>query len=188
MSVTALLKLLDLVPSWVWAALLALAVAFGAVTSVRLSAAHGDLAAKDTTIAQMTAKEESDRANREHVARVDAEQVAKAEFRHAEVQQENSNEFAKRAAARAAADAARVADDQRLRNDILAAPSGGGEGQVDAATCRRDGDLARQLGADLAEAVGLQDEAEAALRRRDDEVRLLLQQITIDRAAVEAAQ
>lgn len=178
MSIAALLKLLDLVPNWVWALLLAGALVFGLTTEVRLADAHA-------TIDHMTATAATDRAERERVARVDAEQVARVQFRHAEMQQENANETAKREAARLVADRKRADDDQRLRSDIRAYAAGGKEGAVDTAACKRDADRAEQLGADLDEAVHLQGEAEAFIRQRDDEVRTLLDQVRVDREALQ---
>lgn len=172
------LKLFDIIPGWLWAVVVALTLAWGGVTSVQLSherLVHANLV-RDVAKAAGVA---------EHVAREDAQKIADLRAQHATNQQENINEARKREVARVARERALAADNERLRNDILAA-SRRRETAPDAASRGRDGDLAGQLGGDLAEAVGLQGEAEAALRRRDDEVRLLLRQIHTDRAAVDA--
>lgn len=172
------LALFDIIPGCVWAALLALVFAFGTVTSFQLAHARTEHATLVADVARAAAQSE-------RVAREDAERVARVQSQHAITQQEKSDEQTKRDAARAARERALTADNQRLRDDILTAARGGREGQVDAATCGRDDDLAHQLGADLAEAVELQGEAEATIRKRDDEVKRLLEQITVDREAAQ---
>lgn len=178
MTLKAILALFDVLPGWIWAALLSLCFAFGVVESFQLAhlrVVHANLVADVANAARAS----------EHAAREDAVKVAEVQFRHAEIQQENSDEATKREAARVARDRALAADNDRLRSDILAA-SDRHESAPDAAACRRDADLARQLGSDLAEAVGLQGEAEATIRKRDGEVKRLLDVILNDRAAVEA--
>lgn len=179
MNLLAFSKLFDIIPGWVYALVIAGLLAHGVVLEVERDSAHN-------TINEMTARAATEQAQRERVARVDAEQVARVQFRHAELTQEKTNENAKREAARLAADRQLADDNQRLRSDIHAyAASGRQEVAADAATCRRDADRARQLGADLEEAVGLQGEAEGFIRQRDDEVRRLLDQVRVDREALQ---
>lgn len=171
------LKLFDIVPGWVYALALAGVLSLAGVQSVRLSASQLE-------VAKLGKQMSDEKAERERVAREDAQEVARIQSRHAAMQQEISNANSKRAADRAVTVRDIAADLQRLRTDIVEAARSGDEGAVDPAACRRDGDLSRQLSRDLAEALGLQGEAEAVIRQRDDEVRTLLDQIATDRAAV----
>lgn len=187
--------ILDLVPSWVYAAAIAGLLSLNGWQWGEVQAAHVETAvAKSATaaakgeVSKLQAQDALDKAERERVARIDAEQVAKAQFRAAEITQENSNESAKRATARAVADRKLADDNQRLRNVVEAyAGSGGGEAAPDAATCRRDADHAARLGELVEEALDLSRESESFIRQRDDEVRRLQQQIATDRQAVDDA-
>lgn len=180
MNPSAILGLLNFMPSWLWALLLAGSLLNGCHVAHQRDAALVEKA-------NVVANEKAATAERATAARIDAEKIADLQATHAKLQTEISNANAKRAQDRAAADRARTADSDRLRGVVAAyAAAGRPEGATDPATCGRDADRAGRLGGLLEEALGLQDEGERLVRQRDDEVRRLLDQIQIDRQTVEA--
>lgn len=177
--IPALVGLLNVVPSWLWALMLAGSILNGCHTAHQRD---GALVEKANVIADEKAAE----ANRERVARIDAEQFARLIAEHGKLQTELSNANAQRAKDREASDRARAADTERLRNVVAAyAAANPQQGDAHAATCGRDDDRPRRLGGLLEEALELQDEGERLVRQRDDEVRRLLDQVHIDRQTVE---
>lgn len=189
MTIKALLAILDAVPGWLYALALTLSFAAGGYVWVELQAQRVEAAGAARALSALQAQDSKDAAERERVARVDADQVSRAQFRHAEITQENSNEQARRDAARVAHDRELADDNQRLRNIVDTYASGDRrEGETDAAACRRDADHAKRLGELLGEALDLSREGESLVRRRDDEVTRLLEQISADRRAVQEAQ
>jgi hypothetical protein len=178
------MSFIDLISKKVYAvvvaALLALVLALGAsVAFLKVQVAHGE-----TKYAQLQTKVESERAERERVARDDALEVKRMQAKHADMQQEGVHAFHVKEVADRDRDHAQRDELAWLRNQIHTYASGGGEGEGDAAACRSERDRSRRVGADLEEALGLQGEAESFIRQRDREVKLLKDVITNDRELV----
>jgi hypothetical protein len=129
-----------------------------------------------------------DRANRTDLVRKLVEHNAETSARHAVQQQEMEDAFTKEKLAlerraRSDADTARG-----LRAQLAAYTSRGSAGdQADPASCQRARDRLEALGGLFAEGVELVVEGRGIVERRDAEVKRLVDQITADRAAVEAA-
>lgn len=173
------LKLFDLIPGWCYAAVIAALVAHGLIAGAQHQRTELALAEAKLDAAQAEV-------NRETAARLHAQEIAAIALSHATKQQESErawNEFQKQYQARAAADA-RALD--RLREQIRVFTTGGRPGEADPAPTLDLADRLEALGSLYAESLDLLIEGRGIIERRDGEVKRLLDQIEIDRAACQA--
>lgn len=170
---------LKIIPSWAyWAAIGVLTAGIG-VQQVRVSNAHSELASEKTARAEETA---------ERLQLVITHELSLKSLlaKHTAAQQQKDDNYVakvielKDAAVRNAADARGL----RLKLEAFAR-STRQPGETDAVACQR-AEYRLPLVADLlAEGIELEAESRAIIQRRDAEVERLLEQIKIDRAALE---
>jgi hypothetical protein len=169
---------MSLVPPWVYAAALAAVVAVFGVQEVRIANLKADLAVEQAAAA-------TERANREHAAREYAVEIAAIQAGHAAKQQELEDAWTTE---RQSFEVRRAADSRqldRLRLQIAAyttprpAPDGGAESAPDL----DQADRLTTIGSLFAESLDLLSESRAVVEQRDAEVKRLVDQIGIDRAA-----
>ena len=130
-----------------------------------------------------------DRALAERTVRLQAQKLGDIQATHAAQQQEREDAWNKKQSeleARRRADAGTIVG---LRGDIAAYTARGPAGdQADPAACQRAWDRLDTLGGLLAEGVELVVEGRQRVEARDAEVKLLVDQLTADRAAIDSAR
>lgn len=163
------------------AAIAALTVAVG-IQSVRLSAAQRQTAEVRAEWAKETAQHEA--AARKLIAF-----NAKLQADHAAAQQQLEENHAKKLAEIERRRRSDLATAGRMRDQIAAYTTRGADDPAtDAATCERARDRLQSIGGLLAESVELLVEGRSLVEKRDAEVKRLADQITADRAALDAAR
>ena len=170
-----------MVPRWVWwlGGIVLVAGALG-VQEFRIAKIEAELADTKGTLA-------TERANADRAAREWAEQKAVLQAQHAADQQELQDDWTREKARMDERRRTDAADLARLRNKLAAFTARGGDaGQADAAPVERAADRLEALGGLFAEGLELLVEGRDIVERRDAEVKLLIEQIRIDRAACEA--
>lgn len=177
-----IMGLINMVPKWAYAAAVAALLALAAGLGIYAGSLKLEVGKVNTEFAQYQTQVANQERERERVAREHAERVAKEQFRHAEIQQENVHAFRAQEAADRARDQRLRSELDQLRDDVAAYAAGrGAAGETDPNTCRSERDRSERLGAALGEALQLQGEAEAFIRQRDREVKLLKEVIGNDR-------
>ena len=110
--------------------------------------------------------------------------VGKIEREHAASQQKKDEDYARQIATLKADGLVYAADSQRLRHKISSFASGAVRpGETNAAACERAISRLPAIGALLGQGVELEAESRAVIKQRDSEVKMLLDQIKIDRKA-----
>lgn len=173
----AVLKVFDLIPRWVYAAVIAALLAAVGVQQIRV--ANGA-----TELAQEKQARSDEKAERAQMALNHTRSIAKLQADHAFNQQVKEQDYAakqKKLAAARAADAVIVGE---LRDTIAVFAAGDRRpGEPDAVALQRARDRLEIVGGLLAEGVGLVTEGKGIIAGRDAEVVRLLDQIQIDRIA-----
>ena len=176
------LSVFDIIPSWVYALVVAVLLLGLAVQQVRVANAKADLAEarlasekKDRQIADLRTKHE--------------EELRALQTKHAQSQKEITDAYEKKLDDGRAALASERARNQRLRSAAerytTITPATGQSG-VDAATIQDAQRRLTTLGGLLEEARGLVEEAGSIVRDRDAQVSALVAQIKADRAVCSA--
>lgn len=171
------MKIFDFIPSWVyWIVIAALSVSVG-VQQLRVSGLKVDLATEQ--------RERSDEnTERIRVALQWQQYIDGLRSEHANAQQLKEDEYAKQSKKLQADRLAALAANERLRGDIAAFTAGDRRpGESDAAAYQRAADRLKILGTLLAGGADLVTNSLEIIERRDLEVKRLLDQIQIDRAA-----
>jgi hypothetical protein len=169
---------MSLIPPWVYAAGLAAVVAVFGVQELRIAKLKAE-------VAQAQALAADERAMREKAAREYVEAVAGIRAEHAAKQQELEDAWTNE---RKAFEVRRAADSRqldRLRNQIAAftTPRPAPDGGAGPAPDLDQADRLTTIGQLLEESLGLLAEGRGLVERRDAEVKRLVDQIGIDRAA-----
>lgn len=173
------LKIFDLIPGWVYAAVV---VALG-VHAVVAERQHNRT---ELALAEVKIELAESQLNREMAARIHAQEIAALTNAHAAKQQENQDawiELQKQHQARAAADAASL---DRLRKQIAVLTDRGPTDQPHAPAQVDLADRLETLGSLYAESLELLVEGRGIIERRDGEVMALKAQVENDRAACQA--
>lgn len=171
------LGMIKLVPYWVYLLVIAMLLTWGGVQTTRVAVAQKDLAVE----VQERAVETTERTQ---LALANQVKVSKIKSEHAASQQLKDENYAKQINQLRADNAVYTADSQRLRNKVSAFASGAVRaGETNAAACQRAVDRLPAIGALLGQSVELEAESRAVIKQRDAEVKMLLDQIRIDRKA-----
>jgi len=178
------MKWLDLIPSWAYAAAVAVLLVTVATQEVRVSSLKVSLAAAQAEASSEREVREVERRQRFEILAAHQEELQKIQAVHAAEQQEKEHVWTqKRLAmeARARDDAAQL---DRLRKRLSAYTSGGSRpGAPDTAASVDHADRLEALGRLFDESLELLVEGRQLLERRDAEVERLLGQIEADRKA-----
>lgn len=176
------LTIFDIIPSWVYAAVVAVLLLGIAGQQVRVANAKAELAEarlasekKDREIADMRTKHESE--------------LRALQAQHAKTQKEITDAYDEKLAANAAALATERARNERLREPAkryTTITPATGQSAVDAATIQSAQGRLTALGELLEEARGLVVEAGEIVRERDSQIELLRGIVVNDRAKCSA--
>jgi len=168
---------LDLIPNWVYWIAIAVLTALLAVQQLRVSGLKADVATEQTKAA-------TELALRTNAALVHTKAMKKLGEAHAEAQQTKEDNYNEHLSILQARNRATVSDNDRLRSKLTAYTTGGKRaGETDSAAIQRYEGRLEVVGSLLGESLVLLQEGRLVIEGRDLEVKNLLEQITIDRAA-----
>jgi hypothetical protein len=182
------MKFLDFVPSWLWALLLALALAVAGVERTQVLKAKADVSKAQKAVSDEKLDRQAENTRRALAALEDLQRVLAMQAAHAKAQQENVNAYEKKLAAldgrrRAAAD-----DADRMRNRFADfAARDRDQATSDPAACQRVADRSAILGDLAARGRELLERGRIVVEGRDAEVGVLLGVVGNDRALVAPA-
>lgn len=168
-----------LIPDWVyWAAIAALAATSG-MQQVRISGTQAELA-QEKHERSLEALEQTNTVLRHE------QKVKSILATHTAAQREKDDDYVKQLDT-VRANYVRSADDARRLRSRLEAFTGSGRqpGETESAACERAQHRLPIVGGLLAEGIELEAESRAIIEQRDAEVKRLLEQIKIDRAALQ---
>jgi len=177
------MKILDFVPTWLWALLLALALAAAGIERTQVLKARADVSEAQKALSDEKLDRQADNNRRALAALEDLQRVLAMQAAHAKAQQENFNAYEKKLAAldgrrRAAAD-----DAQRMRKQFAGfAARDRNEATGDPAACQRVADRSAILGDLAARGAELLRRGRIIVEQRDAEVEMLLQVVRNDRS------
>lgn len=176
-------KLLDIVPSWLWAVLLALAVAAVGIERTQVLKAKADTAAAQKAVSDEKLDRQAENTRRALAALEDLRRVMAMQTAHSKAQQENVNAYEKKLAVLDGRRRAALGDAERLRNQFTAfAARDRDEASSDPAACQRVADRAAVLGGLAARGAELLRSGRIIVEQRDAEVELLLGIVGNDRS------
>lgn len=160
------MKFLDIVHSWAWALLVLACLAVGAAErNGRLTEKAAHLKTKADYAERET--------QRERIARIDQQEVARLQARHAATQQDHIHAFYQAQLDRARRAPARIADDRSVWNLARAyAASRGREAEGDSTSCRAAKAGLREVTDLLAEGHELAGQGAELIEERDAELKL----------------
>jgi len=184
----AMIKL-DLIPTWAYWLVIAGAAAVIGAQQVHVAGLKTDVAAAGTALATEQKGRADERSMRFALALDHAEQIKRLLQQHALGQQITEEKHAEKIRGLEADKRAGAATAGRLRDAIAAyAASGGRVGETDAAAVERYAHRLGIVSGLLTESVDLVTESRDVVGQRDAEVRRLLDQIALDRAACKQVQ
>ncbi|MDQ0609523.1 hypothetical protein QFZ83_003694 [Variovorax sp. W1I1] len=176
-------KLLDIVPSWLWALLFVLALAAVGIERTQVLKAKADVAMARQAVSDEKLYRQAENTRRALAALDDLQRVIAMQTAHAKAQQENVNAYEKKLAVLDGRRRAAVGDAERLRNQFTAfAARDRDEASSDPAACRRVADRAAVLGSLAARGAELLRSGRIIVEQRDAEVELLLGIVSNDRS------
>jgi hypothetical protein len=177
------MKILDIVPSWLWSLLLALALAVAGIERTQVLKARSDVSKAQKALSDEKLDRQAENSRRALAALEDLQRVIAMQTAHAKAQQENVNAYEKKLAVlddhrRAAAD-----DAERMRKQFAAfAARDRDQAAGDPAACQRVADRSAVLAAMAARSRELLERGRLVVEGRDNEVQLLLGSVRNDRA------
>ena len=178
-------KLLDIVPSWLWALLLVLAVLGMGMERTQVLKAKAESSAARKAVSDEKLDRQAENTRRALAAFDDLQRVIAMQAAHAKTQQEYFNAYEKKLAVLDGRRRATVGDAERLRNQFTAfAARDRNEASSDPAACQRVADRAAVLAAMAARSRELLERGRLVVEGRDNEVQLLLGTVTNDRMLI----
>ena len=181
------MKFLDLVPSWLWAVLLALALAGAGMERLQVLKARTDVSKAQKAVSDEKLDRQAENNRRALVALEDMQRVLAMQAAHAKSQQENIDAYEKKLAELDGRRRAAASDAERLRKQFTAfAARDRDQASRDPAACQRVADRSEILGDLAARGAELLRSGRVIVEQRDAEVELLLRVVRDDRALVAA--
>ena len=180
------MKILDIVPSWLWALLLMLALAVVGVERTQVLKARADVSKAQKAVSDEKLDRQAENTRRALAALDDMQRVLAMQAAHAKAQQENVNAFENKLAAldgrrRAAA----AGDAERMRQQFAAfGARDRDQAASDPAACQRVADRSTVLGSLAARGAELLRSGRFIVEQRDAEVSLLLGTVRNDRTVL----
>lgn len=182
-------KFLDIVPSWLWALLLVLALALVGVERTQVLKARADVSKAQKAVSDEKLDREAENTHRALAALKDLQRVMAMQAAHAKAQQENVNAYEKKLAALDSRRRALASDAERMREQFTVfAARDRDQAASDPTACQRVADRAAILGSLAARGRELLERGRIVVEGRDNEVQLLLGTVTNDRALLEAPE
>ena len=176
------MKLLDIVPSWLWALLLALALAVAGVERTQVLKARAEVSKAQKAVSDEKLDRQAENTRRAVAALDDLQRVLAMQAAHAKTQQENVNAYEKKLAVLDGRRRAAAGDAERMRQQFAAfAARDRDQAASDPAAFQRIADRSAVLGDLAARGAELLRRGRIIVDQRDAEVELLLSTISNDR-------
>lgn len=176
------MKILDIVPSWLWALLLAFALAVAGIERTRVLKATADVSKAQKALSDEKLDRQAENTRRAVAALEDLQRVLAMQAAHAKAQQENVNAYEKKLAALDELRRAAAGDAERMRKQFADfAARDRNEATGDPAACQRVKDRSAVLASLAARGAELLRSGRVIVEQRDAEVALLLSTISNDR-------
>lgn len=176
------MKFLDIVPSWLWALLVALALAVAGVERTQVLKARTDVSQAQKAVSDEKLDRQAENTRRALAALDDLQRVVAMQAAHAKAQQENVNAYEKKLAVLDGRRRAAAGDAGRMRQQSAAfATRDRDQAASDPAACLRIADRSAVLGDLAARGRELLERGRLVVEGRDNEVQLLLGTVKNDR-------
>lgn len=176
------MKLFDLVPSWLWALLLAVALLVAGIERTKVLHARADVLAAQKAVANEKLDRQSENTRRALAALEDLQRVVALQAAHANFQKENVDAYEKKLAVLDGRRRAALGDAERVRKQFAAYAAGDrDQAASDPAACQRVADRSAVLAGVAARGRLLLEGGRLVVEQRDAEVALLLATIGNDR-------
>ncbi|QGW82920.1 hypothetical protein [Variovorax paradoxus] len=176
------MKLLDIVPSWLWALLLVLALTLAGVERTQVLKARAEVSKAQKTLADEKLDRQAENTRRAVAALEDLQRVLAMQASHAKAQQENVNAYEKKLAALDGRRRAAAGDAERMRQQFAAfAARDRDQATSDPAACKRIADRSAVLADLAARGAELLRSGRVIVEQRDAEVGVLLTLVENDR-------
>ncbi|CAN7579622.1 hypothetical protein [Variovorax paradoxus] len=176
------MKILDIVPSWLWALLLALALGVAGVERTQVLKARVDVSKAQNAVSKEKLDRQAENTRRALAALEDLQRVVAMQVAHAKAQKENVDAYEKKLAALDGRRRAAAGDAERMRQQFAAfAARDRDQAASDPAACQRLADRSTVLGSLAARGRELLERGRIVVEQRDAEVNLLLNTVQLDR-------
>ncbi|WP_157755008.1 hypothetical protein [Variovorax boronicumulans] len=176
-------KFLDIVPSWLWALLLVLALAVIGVERTQVLKARADVSRAQKAVSDEKLDRQAENTRRALAALEDLQHVLAMQAVHAKAQQENVNVYEKKLAVLDGRRRAAAGDAERMRKQFADfASRDRDQAASDPAACQRVADRSTVLGGLAARGAELLRSGRLIVEQRDAEVEVLLGIVGNDRA------
>ncbi|BEP50505.1 hypothetical protein [Variovorax sp. V116] len=175
-------KFLDIVPSWLWALLLVLALAVIGLERTQVLKARADVSKALKAVSDEKLDRQAENTRRALAALEDLQRVLAMQAAHAKAQQENVNAYEKKLAVLDGRRRAAAGDAERMRKQFADfAARDRDQAASDPAACQRVADRSAVLAAMAARGRELLERGRLVVEGRDNEVQLLLGTVKNDR-------
>ncbi|MBT2337347.1 hypothetical protein J7E49_26035 [Variovorax paradoxus] len=176
------MKFLDIVPSWLWALLLALALAVAGIERTQVLKAKADVSRAQKAVSDQKLDRQAENTRRALAALEDLQRVLAMQAAHAKAQQENVNAYEKKMAVLDGRRRAAAGDAERVRKQYAAFAARDREQAAgDPVACQRVADRSAVLAGMAARGRELLERGRLVVEGRDNEVQLLLGTVKNDR-------
>lgn len=176
------MKILDLVPSWLWALLLMSAVAFVGIERTQVLEAHAEVSKVQKALSDEKLERQTDKTGRAIAALEDLQRVLALQATHAQAQKEHIDAYEKKLASLDSRRRAAAGDVERMRKQFADyAARDRHQAASDPAACFRIADRAAVLAGVAARGRELLERGRLVVEQRDAEVGVLLEIVRNDR-------
>ena len=176
------MKILDIVPSWLWALLLALALAVVGVERTQVLMARAEVSKAQKAVSDEKFDRQAENTRRALAALDDLQRVLAMQAAHAKTQQENVNAYEKKLAVLDGRRRAAAGDAERMHKQFATfAARDRNQAASDPIACQRVADRSAVLGDLAARGAELLRSGRNIVEQRDAEIELLLSTISNDR-------
>ncbi|RRH80127.1 hypothetical protein EH244_31105 [Variovorax beijingensis] len=176
------MKILDIVPSWLWALLLALALAVAGIERTQVLKARADVSMAQKAVSDEKLDRQAENTRRALAALEDLQRVVAMQAAHAKAQKENVDAYEKKLAALDGRRRSAAGNAERMRQQFADfAARDRDQAASDPAACQRVADRSAVLGGLAARGRELLERGRFVVEQRDAEVRLLLGTLRNDR-------
>ena len=177
------MKLLDIAPSWLWALLLALALAVVGVERTQVLKARAEVAKTQTALSDEKLDRQAENTRRALAALDDLQRVLAMQAAHAKTQQDNVNAYEKKLAMLDGRRRDAASNAERMRQQFTTfAAHDRNQAASDPAACQRVADRSAVLANLAARGAELLERGRIVVEQRDAEIGMLLGVIEGDRA------
>ncbi|WP_285413656.1 hypothetical protein [Variovorax sp. efr-133-TYG-130] len=176
------MKILDVVPSWLWALLLMSAVAFVGIERAQVLEAHAEVSKAQKALSDEKLDRQTENTRRAIAALEDLQRVLALQATHAQVQKENIDAYEKKLANLDSRRRAAAGDVERVRKQFADyAARDRDQAASDRAACLRVADRSAVLAGVAARGGELLERGRFVVEQRDAEVGVLVEIVRNDR-------